>query len=138
MSRPVRGRGSLPVSCGCLVLNQPYPKPPARQDKGNHESSPLVPSADAQAVAPRSREAPTKHLSHLTTSMLTGPAEREGKGVWCGTVMALVQTQQSPLQPRAPSSPALKMSSARLNRLQTTYRSSKEQPKRISMTGKGA
>ena len=97
-----------------LLLNEPYPESPARQDKGNHSSSPLVPPADAHAAAPRSRETAHQHLSRLTTSLtLTGQAGKEGRGARCGRVTAQAQTRQSPMWPLAPSSPAPKTSSGR-------------------------
>ena len=85
------------MSRGCQLMKQPYHESPARQDKGNHKSSILVHSADAHAVAHRSREAADKPLLHLTTSLIfTGQTGREGRGVWCGKVMAQYQIQQTP------------------------------------------
>lgn len=125
ISSPVVAWSSSRVSCGCLLRKQPHCECPARQDKGNHKSSQLVHSANAHALASRSREAANRHLSHLATSlMVTGQAEREGRGVWYGKVTAQYQIPRNPTQPQAPSSPARKTSSGRLNRSPKTYRSS--------------
>lgn len=125
ISSPMVAWSSHHVSCGCLLRKQPHCESPAREDKGNHRSSQLRHSANTHALAPRSREAANEHLSHLATSlMVTGQAEREGRGVWCGKAMAQYQTQWNPTLPPAPSSPARKTSSGKLNRSPKTYRSS--------------
>lgn len=68
------------------------------------------------------------------TRTTQGQAEKEGRGVWCGKAMAQYQIRQNPTQPQAPSSPAQKTSSGKLNRSPKTYRSSYEQLKKINTT----
>lgn len=126
------------MRCGCLLVKQPYHASPARQHKGNHRSSCSC-VQQMRAVAPRSRETAGQHLLPSASSVMSaGPAGRDGRGVWCGKVMAQYQIWQNPPRPQAPSSPAPRTSSGKLSRSPKTSRNSYEQPKKINMTGRAS